>query len=81
MKLNFFNILVIVLFILVIVSATMLSCSNYQPHHADNVFQKHSKFEGFKRQKLVQVMEALHALARALDYLIQWAVYVLMLTK
>ena len=47
MKLNFFNILVIVLFILVIVSATMLSCSNFQPHHADNVFQKHSKFEGF----------------------------------
>ena len=48
MKFNLFNILVIVLFVLILSSATMVSCANFKPHYADNVFEKHSQFEGFK---------------------------------
>lgn len=48
MKFNLFNILVIVLFVLILSSATMISCVNFKPHYADNVYQKHSQFEGFK---------------------------------
>ena len=48
MKLNFFNILVIVLFVLIITFTTVASCSNYSPYHADTIFEKHGKFEGFK---------------------------------
>ena len=51
MKVNIFNILVIILFILVIASATMLSCSNFEPHYQDSIFKKHSKFEGFKSDR------------------------------
>lgn len=48
MKFNFFNILVIILFVLIIASSTMMSCANFKPHFADNLFSKHSKFEGFQ---------------------------------
>ena len=48
MKFNFFNILVIILFVLIITSSTMISCANFKPHFADNLYVKHSKFEGFK---------------------------------
>ena len=48
MKFNFFNILVIILFVLIITSSTMMSCANFKPHFADNLFAKHSKFEGFQ---------------------------------
>lgn len=48
MKFNLFNILVIVLFVLILSSATMVSCVNFKPHYADNIFEKHSQFEGFK---------------------------------
>jgi hypothetical protein len=51
MKITLFNVLIIILFILVIVSASMLSCSNFQPHHADNVFKKHSDVEGFANNR------------------------------
>lgn len=47
MKMSFFNILVIVLFVLIISFSTLASCSNYKPHHADTIFAKESKFEGF----------------------------------
>jgi hypothetical protein len=47
MKLNFFNILVIVLFVLIITFTTVASCSNYKPYRADTIFEKHGKFEGF----------------------------------
>jgi hypothetical protein len=52
MKFNFFNILVIILFVLIISSATMMSCANFKPHFADNLFQNHAKFEGFNTQTL-----------------------------
>jgi hypothetical protein len=51
MKLNIFNILVIVLFILVIASVTMMSCTKVQPHYQDTIFKKHSDFEGFKANR------------------------------
>tara|TARA_Y100000022_G_C13205243_1_gene354713 strand:- start:496 stop:975 length:480 start_codon:yes stop_codon:yes gene_type:complete len=47
MKFNYFNFFVIFLFVFIILSSTALSCSKFQPHYADSIFQKHGKFEGF----------------------------------
>ena len=47
MKFNFFNFFVIFLFIFIILSATSLSCTKFQPHSAESIFQKHGEFEGF----------------------------------
>ena len=47
MKINYFNFFVIFLFVFIILSATSLSCTKFQPHSAESIFQKHSDFEGF----------------------------------
>ena len=48
MKFNYFNFFVIFLFIFIILSATSLSCSKFQAHSAESIFQKHGEFEGFQ---------------------------------
>jgi hypothetical protein len=39
--------------VLIITFATVASCSNYKPYHADTIFQKHGKFEGFKSNQQI----------------------------